>query len=254
MACASKIPANQFVGKGPGTKELPEDKDLLKQPFAAALQDMGFDRLDLILHAAKQLQLENRPLQAPTVMIEVEELLDLERRGKSLPPLQKPREHDYYGSDGESEGGSMEYYDANDGHLTTSSSKHDDLQTDCAEPEPPSRLKEAEMRSEFNQISKLKATELPSPVIRKEEIPREAKRKISGGKDAQFLRQKLQVLRSENKRLKERQLCRDCHSKPVSITFLPCGHYSYCYDCGQQFSACPICRKTILADVRTFLA
>lgn len=71
-------------------------------------------------------------------------------------------------------------------------------------------------------------------------------------KEAQL--RKVQMLLLENRRLKKRQQCRLCHEKQVSITFLPCGHYSYCYDCGQQFTACPICKKTILADVRTFLA
>lgn len=227
---------------------VPKDRDLLQQPFAIAVQAMGINRLDLILHAAKQLQIENRPLQAPTVMIEVEELMDLERRGKTLPPLHKPREYESASeSDDEELEDTVGYDAANDGHLTSSQN----LQTDCAEAEPQSRLKDVEIRPEFNQLNKIKATKLPSPVIRKREES-EAKRKISGGKDAQFLKQKVRVLRSENKRLKDRQYCRDCHSKLVSITFLPCGHCSYCYDCGQLFSACPICRKTILADVRTF--
>ena len=65
---------------------------------------------------------------------------------------------------------------------------------------------------------------------------------------------KLKMLMAENQRLKKRQQCRQCKTRQVSLTFLPCGHYSYCQECGQKFNTCPICKKTILADVRTFLA
>lgn len=72
--------------------------------------------------------------------------------------------------------------------------------------------------------------------------------------EADHLKQKVKALKLENKHLKDRQLCRNCRVKAVSVTLLPCGHYAFCYDCGQSFTSCPICRKTILADVRTYLA
>lgn len=65
------------------------------------------------------------------------------------------------------------------------------------------------------------------------------------------LKERLRVLRKENRRLKERQTCRKCHERPVSLTFLPCGHFSFCKECGLSFTACPLCRRTILADVCT---
>ncbi|KAK7484273.1 hypothetical protein BaRGS_00024522 [Batillaria attramentaria] len=68
------------------------------------------------------------------------------------------------------------------------------------------------------------------------------------------LRQKVRVLREENRKLKERQTCRHCRERPVSLTLLPCGHFCYCQECGSTFHACPICRKTILADVRTIVS
>ncbi|KAL8612448.1 hypothetical protein ACOMHN_058576 [Nucella lapillus] len=74
------------------------------------------------------------------------------------------------------------------------------------------------------------------------------------GHEGAAAQQKLTALREENELLKARQKCRSCQHRPVSITFLPCGHYSYCYDCGHKFGACPICHKTVLADVRTFPA
>ncbi|KAK7090617.1 serine-rich adhesin for platelets-like isoform X2 [Littorina saxatilis] len=66
--------------------------------------------------------------------------------------------------------------------------------------------------------------------------------------------ERLRALRSENKRLKARQMCRHCHVRPVSLTLLPCGHFCFCQECGSTFTACPVCRKTILADVRTFVS
>lgn len=58
---------------------------------------------------------------------------------------------------------------------------------------------------------------------------------------------------SENKRLKRGELCQCCFGTPRSLTFLPCGHFHYCVECGNNFSRCPLCKKTILADVKTFL-
>jgi hypothetical protein len=65
---------------------------------------------------------------------------------------------------------------------------------------------------------------------------------------------RLRALRAENRRLKNRNTCRHCRQRPVSLTLLPCGHFCFCQECGSTFSACPVCRKTILADVRTFVA
>lgn len=214
----------------------PEDQEILKQPCVEALAFMGHDR-ELIVYAVKILQKQQRALEVGRLMLEVENLEKVKSRGEALPSLDQVKsaqEKDQYGSDGESsdDDDSLEYVDANPPPGIGSSSDGD-LQMDCSEPEIPSCVQ---------AVSKL-----PEPTLKKVDGP-------PSGKDVTALKRKLLALRSENKRLKERQLCRDCHIRQVSITFLPCGHYSYCYDCGQRFSACPICRKTILADVRTFLA
>lgn len=72
-------------------------------------------------------------------------------------------------------------------------------------------------------------------------------------KEAQDLKEKLLTLRRENRRLKARQTCRWCHERPAALTLLPCGHYCYCERCGSSFQTCPICGKTVLADVKTIL-
>lgn len=69
-----------------------------------------------------------------------------------------------------------------------------------------------------------------------------------------FLKEKLVALRAENRKLKARQVCRQCHQRPVALTFLPCGHFCYCEKCGSSFEVCPVCKRTILADVRTIVS
>ena len=66
--------------------------------------------------------------------------------------------------------------------------------------------------------------------------------------------ERLRALQAENRRLKARKVCRQCRQRPVALTFLPCGHFCFCQECGSSFSSCPLCRKTILADVRTFVS
>ena len=60
-----------------------------------------------------------------------------------------------------------------------------------------------------------------------------------------------------NAKLKRRQLCVCCQSRPLSqsaLTFLPCGHVIMCEDCGKKYDNCPACSKVIYGDVRTFLS
>lgn len=61
-------------------------------------------------------------------------------------------------------------------------------------------------------------------------------------------------LLKENRRLKRRQLCRLCGEREVSITLLPCGHFLFCQPCATSMTRCVLCRKEIMADVRTFLS
>lgn len=68
------------------------------------------------------------------------------------------------------------------------------------------------------------------------------------------LRERMRALTKENSLLKARQLCRHCRERPVRLTLLPCGHFCFCVECGTTFSRCPICLKTILADVKTILS
>lgn len=61
-------------------------------------------------------------------------------------------------------------------------------------------------------------------------------------------------LNTENKQLKQMQLCKICMVKYFRITFLPCGHLVCCEGCATNMRTCPICRKRIKGQVRTFMS
>lgn len=61
-------------------------------------------------------------------------------------------------------------------------------------------------------------------------------------------------LEEENRILKEARLCKICMDSEVGVVFLPCGHFATCVNCAPNLQDCPVCRSTIKATVRTFLA
>ncbi|XP_070184349.1 uncharacterized protein [Littorina saxatilis] len=73
------------------------------------------------------------------------------------------------------------------------------------------------------------------------------------GKSRNEVVTRYKVVLAENTRLKKRHFCRLCETKAANITILPCGHLIYCDDCANKLDHCGICRRQILADVRTFL-
>ncbi|XP_063891536.1 baculoviral IAP repeat-containing protein 3 [Helicoverpa armigera] len=61
-------------------------------------------------------------------------------------------------------------------------------------------------------------------------------------------------LEEENRQLKEARLCKVCMDCEVSVVFLPCGHLVSCARCGAALGACPLCRASVRALVRAYLA
>ena len=61
-------------------------------------------------------------------------------------------------------------------------------------------------------------------------------------------------LRAENQRLKSLRNCKICLSSHIQILFLPCRHLVCCEKCSGCLRHCPICRREILGEVRTFMA
>ena len=229
---------NHSHGRGLGSASLsPQDQEILMEPYAMTMKFMDF-KDELIVYGVKRMRNQNRTITSEELFKELSRLSEQEKCPGELSPLkhQDVTDSHMYGSDGEggasSEEESMEYADAMGSLPEAAATSPPDLQTD------------GEQLAAVNMPTDI----LPEPTVRKDiEVP-DREQKLSA------LKQKLKALRYENRKLKERQLCKSCRNRQVSITFLPCGHYSFCYDCGQKYNACPICRKTILADVRTFLA
>lgn len=63
-----------------------------------------------------------------------------------------------------------------------------------------------------------------------------------------------ELLELENLRLKEQRLCKICLDAEMGVVFLPCGHLVACPSCATAIKDCPICRKTIVGSVRTYLS
>lgn len=56
-----------------------------------------------------------------------------------------------------------------------------------------------------------------------------------------------------NELLEDRILCKICMDREVEVTFLPCGHLVCCSDCARNVQECPMCRKIVRANIRTYL-
>lgn len=64
----------------------------------------------------------------------------------------------------------------------------------------------------------------------------------------------LRATENEGKYLKRLLTCVLCKRAPAELTFLPCGHFCICSNCSENVDTCPMCRKRVLAEVKTFLA
>ena len=47
-------------------------------------------------------------------------------------------------------------------------------------------------------------------------------------------------------------ICVVCMEQQCQIVLLPCGHLAVCHNCVLQLKMCPLCRKTIVAILRTY--
>ena len=61
-------------------------------------------------------------------------------------------------------------------------------------------------------------------------------------------------LLEENRKLKDRQLCKICMGAECNITFLPCGHFCSCVNCACKLEFCTICRALIKLTVKTYFS
>ena len=52
----------------------------------------------------------------------------------------------------------------------------------------------------------------------------------------------------------ERLACKVCLEYEMSIIFIPCLHLASCYQCADRLDNCPICRETVLANMKIFIS
>lgn len=206
------------------------DKNWLNQPWVEAVRNFG-DYPEAILFEAYKVA-RSKAANHPVTASEILEILEQKQFPLQNLPKQTPTflsVSKNYGSDGESD---SEYHSLEAEFSGDGCRGESDLETDGEIQSAPS--------SSVRQLDEQK--------LKKYSVGNTDKKTVGD------LKLKYRALKNENKYLKEKNTCRKCQMRPVSVTFLPCGHYSHCYDCGQTFSACPICKKTILADVKTYLA
>ncbi|KAK0049469.1 adenosine deaminase AGSA [Biomphalaria pfeifferi] len=65
---------------------------------------------------------------------------------------------------------------------------------------------------------------------------------------------KLHALKREQNYLKNSLTCLICKDRPIDTMLLPCGHVVLCSVCSESCYSCPVCKKTALAEVKTYLS
>merc|ERR1712071_570166 len=53
--------------------------------------------------------------------------------------------------------------------------------------------------------------------------------------------------------LHETVMCKICYGQEMTILFRPCGHLLACHSCADQLTSCPICRRSILENIRAYI-
>ncbi len=64
----------------------------------------------------------------------------------------------------------------------------------------------------------------------------------------------LQLLKKEHNHLKNILTCLVCKERQVNTTLLPCGHLVICSICSNSCFSCPVCKRTALAEITTYLS
>ena len=64
------------------------------------------------------------------------------------------------------------------------------------------------------------------------------------------------LLDAENKLkdMEEARACKICMDHYVCIAFVPCGHLVTCMECAPECPNCPMCRKPIQSQLKTFMS
>ncbi|XP_060065235.1 baculoviral IAP repeat-containing protein 2-like [Ylistrum balloti] len=74
------------------------------------------------------------------------------------------------------------------------------------------------------------------------------------GEDISTCETDIEMLKEENKALRERKICKVCLDEEANIVFLPCGHLVTCPMCASALRKCPICRCFIRGTVKAIVS
>ncbi|AQQ79947.1 putative inhibitor of apoptosis [Leptopilina boulardi filamentous virus] len=50
------------------------------------------------------------------------------------------------------------------------------------------------------------------------------------------------------------RICKICYNEEIGVVFLPCGHIVACIKCAPGMMNCPVCRKPVSMNIRTFFS
>ncbi|XP_033739629.1 baculoviral IAP repeat-containing protein 2-like [Pecten maximus] len=67
-------------------------------------------------------------------------------------------------------------------------------------------------------------------------------------------KEELQRIKTENREMRERTVCKICLEDQVSIAFIPCGHLVACSHCAPALTKCAVCRKHITNKIHTVMS
>ena len=67
--------------------------------------------------------------------------------------------------------------------------------------------------------------------------------------DDNLVSPEMKLLEEELEDLEDANLCKLCVDNPLEVVFLPCGHFSTCFECSIKMINCPVCRVQIVKTV-----
>ena len=92
--------------------------------------------------------------------------------------------------------------------------------------------------------------------LRKENVTLKKSQEILKSIEENLAMTEGKLLDAENKLkdVDEARACKICMDEDVCIAFIPCGHLVTCLKCASKCLNCPICRKPIDSQLKTFMS
>ena len=92
--------------------------------------------------------------------------------------------------------------------------------------------------------------------LRKENVTLKKSQEILKSIEKNLAMTEGKLLDAENKLkdMDEARACKICMDQDVCIAFIPCGHLVTCSECASKCMICPMCRKPIQSQLKTFMS